>query len=60
MLGVKCLKYKVPSKKAGTYFLNIVVSFKKALTTLERYNKTVNLKKFTRINKINILKSYTN
>jgi len=57
ILGIKCLKSKSIYNKSDIFFLNIVVSFRKALKTLEKHHKMLNTKKLTRIIK---LKNYKN
>lgn len=52
VLGIKCLESKSILNKSNTYFLNIVVSFRKALKTLEKHHKTLNTKKLIRMTKL--------
>lgn len=47
ILGIKCLK-----SKSNLYYLNIIVSLKKALKILEKHHKTLNTKKLVKINKL--------
>ena len=57
VLGIKCLKSKPLYNSFDIYFLNIVVSFRKALKTLEKHHKTLNIKKLVQISKLNNYKN---
>ena len=53
ILGIKCLKIKsIYKTKSDVCFLNIVVSFRKALKILQKHNKTLNTKKIIRVTKL--------
>ena len=52
LLGIKYLKLKPSYNKKKIFLLNIVVSFRKALDTLNKHRKTLITKKLIRITKL--------
>jgi len=58
ILGIKCLKSKSTYIKPGYCFLNVVVSVRKALKTLEKHHKFLNTKKLVRIAKLKNCKEF--
>jgi len=58
ILGIKCLKSKSTYTKPSYCFLNIVVSVRKALKTLEKHHKVLNTKKLVRIRKLQNCKTF--
>ena len=57
ILGIKCLKPRYNNKKSVGYVLNLVVSFRKALHVIKRYNKRTHIKKLIKIKNYDIWKN---